>query len=198
MSIKRSFIIGLMVCFSIVVSLTALPFASASAASIKTKNKEAHKVYERKVRSLKDKYGSTYFVKRYADIVGDKVDELIVSHPIHLGYTSGSYLSIYHYSGGKLKCLLRFAGYAEKVTAFKKAKRIILYTCSHGSEIKDYFKLKKNSYKKIASKDRVSTKAGGISTKSWKYYGKSKKIKKSKFKKLIKGFKGKKKTIKMY
>lgn len=132
------------------------------------------------------------------DYDGDGIKELLVKYRSNSN-SSGRPVAIYKYKKGKLKKIFVRSPYIERITTFKKGKVLLMYTCSHGEQIYEYFKLsKKGKYKKIASKMREARIAGGIDS-PWNYYVKGKKVKKYKYKKEVKKMtKGKRKVYKIY
>lgn len=173
-----------------VLCITAVPVEAQAASS---KNKKAHKAYQKQLKKDKKKYRSGKEKLKYAykDLNGDGIDELITEPDF--GYCSQI---IYTYKGGKVKKLIE-VGQGE-FTQYYKKNRVLHYYGSHMSNSHDeYYKFQNNKYKCVAHKDvefdwNMETEEEIYTT---SYYVKGKKVDKkvytSYIKKLTKGDKAK-------
>lgn len=181
--------------------LASMPAFAASKAS---QNKKAIALYEKKAKSLlKETRDTVTSIRgRYKDLTGDGIKECLFIYPDKYG--SGLNFRIYTYKNGKIKCILKDAGYGiEKFTVYPKSKSIIMYQAGHGGDAYRYYKMKNGKYKSIALKGRVSLKGGSERNGAWNYStgsGKTyKTMTKKQFNAKIKNMKkGKKIVIKPY
>ena len=159
-----------------------------------TKNQKAHTAYDKRISYYK-RQGYRNVSYQYVDIVGDSVDEAVVTYTGKTG-DSKQYLRILDYSGKVNRLLLyKESPTMRKLLAYKKSSSIILYTSRAGFESYTYFTIIGSKYNKVASKTRVT---GTQTTQPWVYYNANgNKITQARFKALTSPLKkGTKKRVK--
>ena len=181
-----------------VVAMTCLLFVPQTLMAQKveaaTKNQKAHTAYDKRISYYK-RQGYRNVSYQYVDIVGDSVDEAVVTYTGKTG-DSKQYLRILDYSGKVNRLLLyKESPTMRKLLAYKKSSSIILYNSRAGFESYTYFTIVGSKYSKIASKTRVT---GTQTTQPWVYYNdKGNKITQAIFKALTSPLKkGTKKRVK--
>lgn len=162
--VKR--VVLLLICLAAVIP--AMSMKQAEAASLSSKNRKAHILYDKKVKAAKRISTSVQY--KYADITGDGVHEAIIDyHPKNGG--SGHYFCIYTYKNGKAKQLLKYGQYGlTKLSVYKKTKTIVCYGAGHGGEWYSFLKLKNGKYKEIAGKSRRGIAGGWDKNMPWGYW----------------------------
>ena len=176
--------------------LLAVPFGFVfpNQVNAASKNKKAHKAFEKKIESIKSDCISYSY--KYADVIGDSTHEMLVDY--HTGLNgSGHDFKIYAYKNKRAKCIYKEILYGlSKITVYKKAKSMILYNSGHGGESYSYIKSKNGKFKFIASKSRIAVNGGSTYNGPWQYGVYKGSPTKKNFKKLTKNMKkGKKKVI---
>ena len=199
MKSKKKLIRLIIAAFVILFMMPVITAPKTQAASLKNKNKKAHKVLQTKYTSLyNNSSGISY---KYMDVTGDGVHELLASYFPSSKSSGGSMygLDIFQVKNGKIKCILRTDSYGlAKISYYKSSKSLIMNQLGHGGESYSCFKFRNGKFKSIASKARQSIKGGSVENGPWYYYGSSQNtISKSSFNKKIKGMiKGKAKITK--
>ena len=127
----------------------------------------ARKAYSGTLRKLSLSNHRIYYA--YADILGDRTQELVV-----LAFPTEAMPSksiIYSLKSGKPKCVMnrRFYGYWNTLIAYKETKALVFYGSSHNVDSYDYYKLGGGKYKFIAGRSRIWPSTYDPAP-SWKYY----------------------------
>ena len=181
----------------VVMAAVWMPAAVAQAASVKTQNKKADRLYEKKLTSLRKT--TSYVTCKWVDLTGDGVHEGIYLYQGRVGGTTEK-IDIYTCKSGKLKRILAEEKYGtSKMIVYRKSGSLVIYNAGHGGETYTYYTLKKGVYKLLAFRSRTAVAGGSESNGAWKYYNaKAAAITKAKFNKAISGaVKGSKTTLKV-
>jgi len=184
-SFKKGLLFALMMAAVLILSFGAVHEVKAASAA----EKKAHKLLEKKRKTIVKSHMDTYY--KYFDINGDGVKELLTEcYPAGENGGSARVYRIHQVKKGKVKRILSTYDYGvSRFTFYKKSKSLIIYWAGHGGEGYSYFKLKKGIYKKIAGKARQAIAGGNFENGPWSYYGASKSVSKASFTKKIKGIK---------
>ena len=129
------------------------------------------KQLKKQAKGNKDAYTVVLEAYTYFDIDGDGIEELLTES----GWSASKQktLNIYAYRKGKVKTMLDRIEYGfTTLKVYDKTASMELYMLGNGNEEYRYYKVKKNSCVKVASKSRRSSAAGAYSDGQWNYNGK--------------------------
>ena len=170
-----------------------MPAARSQAASVKSMNKKADKLYEKKLTSLRK---TSYVSCKWADLTGDGVHEGIFVYQLRSG-GMGDKIDIYTYKKGKISRILTEEKYGpSQIIAYRKSGSVLIYCAGHGGETYHYYKLKNGTYKGLGSQSRQAIAGGSIANGPWVYStAKGAATTKAKFDKAVKGVKKGSRTI---
>lgn len=194
---KFTALIRLALAFALLVTL--LPLTGTECVSASSANKKAQAIFEKKIQKIAESSTDHTVYYRYLDLTGDSEQDAILQYHTADSGSADTYLILTR-NGKKVNTLLSTTKYGVyKFTFYKKAKSMVCYSAGHGGETYTYYKLKKGTYKEIASKSRTALAGGGSENGKWYYYdAQSNTISKAKFNGKTKGLKkGSKKVVQL-
>lgn len=173
---------------SVVLAMVLLCSSPVPVHAASAKNTAAHKALKKQIKSDKKQYCKLRNEKltyAFADIDGDKVDELITMPGF--GYLT---YAVYDYKNGTVKRVSTI-GHGSYVYYYPK-KKLLYSECAHmGYMWTTYYKYSNGKYKVVAQvmKDYTDRSYEAAKPKSSKYYVNGKKVTKAKYNKFVKSLK---------